>query len=201
MDAPAKETPQGFLELEVGKPVLWAGIFGGEAPVEVEIGCGKAAYLFARAVENPGVNFLGIDKSMKWMKRKQKRSESEHVQNVKFAKADAREVARNIPDGSVRIFHIYCPDPWPKRRHRVRRIISVQFLELLYKKLEAGGIIYLATDDADYFEHMQRDSAAMKSPRTVRTSLERMIGPVKTNYEIKWEAAGRRMQYMEIKKP
>ncbi len=191
---------QGFLQLEKDKPIVWASIFGKEAPVEVEIGCGKGLFLFSRAVENPVTHFLGLDRVVKWMKRRQKNAENQELKNLKFSKADARETVANIPDASVRIFHIYFPDPWPKRRHRKRRLVDTGFLLMLYQKLEAGGSIYLATDFRDYFEQMETCARALEVPCAVRTAGERMIGPVKTNYEMKFAAAGRPLYYLEIKK-
>ena len=191
---------EGFLNLVPEKPVVWNEIFGNQNPIEVEIGCGKGLFLLARAQENPGINFLGFDRAIKWLRRRQKRAADENVVNLKFSRMEAQDFIPNIPADSVNIFHIYFPDPWPKRRHHSRRLIEVKFLTLLLEKTAAGGSIFLATDDMDYFKQMQRSVALLKGDFESRQSHERMIGPIKTTYESKFASAGLILNYMEIKK-
>jgi tRNA (guanine-N7-)-methyltransferase len=179
-------------------------IFGNRNPVEVEIGCGKAKFLIARAAEHHGINFLGIDVVWKWMKYAVERSEKRELANIKFLRADAREaVQHGLGRESVSIFHIYFPDPWPKRRHRKRRIVTGEFLRILHERLTAEGLVELATDHIDYY--LQMRSAVIQSGivwRNVRTSSGvRLFGALsKTNYEIKYEAAGRPLHYLELEK-
>lgn len=179
-------------------------IFDNGSPVEIEIGCGKGKFLIARAAENPGINFLGIDMVWKWMKYGVERSSKRSLANVRFLKADAKEVVRYglLPD-SVSMFHIYFPDPWPKRRHRKRRLVTGDFLKLLHSRLVPGGAIELATDYEDYF--LQMRGAVVQSGvrwRSVReTTNERVFEEdYKTNYELKYESAGRTLRYLELQK-
>jgi tRNA (guanine-N7-)-methyltransferase len=60
-----------------------------------------------------------------------------------------------LPPGSVAALHVYFPDPWPKKKHRHRRLINERFPELARRVLQPGGVVYLRTDDADYFAQMQ----------------------------------------------
>jgi tRNA (guanine-N7-)-methyltransferase len=183
---------------------LFNEIFGNTNPVEVEIGCGKAKFLLARASEFPQINFLGIDIVWKWMKYAVRRSENRSLANIKFLRADARETIRHgfVP-GSVSIFHVYFPDPWPKRKHRKHRLITGAFLRLLHDRLTDTGLIELATDHPDYF--LQMEKAAIQSgiswKKVRKLSDERLFEAMaKTNYEIKYEAAGRKLNYLEIQK-
>jgi tRNA (guanine-N7-)-methyltransferase len=182
----------------------FADIFGNDNPVEIEIGCGKGKFLLARAQEHPEINFLGVDMVWKWMKYGVERSGKRGLTNVRFVKADARELIRHVvADGSVSIFHVYFPDPWPKKRHRKRRLITGDFLRLLHAKLADGGLIELATDYEDYFTHMRRAVAqsGMAWHRVIEKSNERLFEAfAKTNYEIKYEAAGRTLFYLEMRK-
>ena len=179
-------------------------IFGNDNPVEIEIGCGKAKFLIARAAESPQINFLGIDLIWKWMKFAVERTEKRGLENIRFIRADAREtVIHGLAPGSVSVFHVYFPDPWPKRRHRKRRLVTGEFLRLLHGRLAAAGLIELATDHADYYSRMRM--AVVQSGidwRGVRTAVgERLFAaPVKTNYEIKYEEAGRELHYLELEK-
>lgn len=191
---------EGFLNLEKEKPVVWAEVFGNKNPVEVEIGCGKGIFILARAQENPAINFLGFDRVIKFLRRRQKRAALDNMPNIQFSRMEAQDFIPNVPANSVSIFHIYFPDPWPKRRHRLRRLVDEKFLTLLLEKTVPGGSIYLATDDADYYKQMQKSVPLIKGEFDWRESHERMIGPVKTTYETKFAAAGLKLNYMEIRK-
>jgi tRNA (guanine-N7-)-methyltransferase len=182
----------------------FADIFGNENPIEAEIGCGKGKFLLARAQEHPEINFLGVDMVWKWMKYGVERSAKRGLKNVRFVKADARELLRSgVADGSVSIFHIYFPDPWPKKRHRKRRLVTGDFLRLLNEKLTPGGLVELATDYEDYFTQMRAAVVQSGVPwdRVVEKANERLFEALsKTNYEIKYEAAGRTLFYLEMRK-
>jgi tRNA (guanine-N7-)-methyltransferase len=179
-------------------------LFGNANPLEVEIGCGKAKFLIPRAQEHPGINFLGIDVMWKWMKYAVQRSDKRRLANIRFIKADARSVVKyGIPERSVSIFHIYFPDPWPKRRHRKRRLVTGEFLRLLHSRLRDDGLIELATDHEDYFLQMKRavGQSGVEWRGVIDSVNERLFtGLSKTNYEIKYEAAGRALHYLELQK-
>lgn len=141
---------------------------------------------------------------VKWMKFAVQRSDKRGLTNIRFIKRDVRDVVRfALPPESVSLFHIYFPDPWPKRRHRKRRLITGDFLRLLHDRLIVGGRIELATDHEEYFAQMR--SAVIQSGVTWATVEERADDRLfeayaKTNYETKYEAAGRVLHYLELKK-
>ena len=134
-------------------------IFSGARPVEIEIGCGKGKFLIGRSQAHPEIQFLGIDRVGKWMKIGAKRSEKRNLPNLRFLKSDIRLILEKVPPEGVSVFHIYFPDPWPKRRHRKRRLVNAGFLLLLWEKLRPGGLIEMATDDLDYFTAMKKAAA------------------------------------------
>ena len=128
------------------------------------------------------------------------KASNDQLSNLKFSRVEAKAFIQGIPGGSVNLFHIYFPDPWPKRRHHSRRLVNDIFLTLLLTKLKVSGSIYLATDDSDYYKQMQKSVPLIKGNFESRESHERMIGPVQTTYEAKFAAAGRPLYYMEIRK-
>jgi tRNA (guanine-N7-)-methyltransferase len=104
---------------------------------------------------------------------------------------------------SISIFHVYFPDPWPKRRHRKRRLITGEFLSLLHSRLTNGGLIELATDYHDYYVQMRTAivQSGIEWHGVDETSDTRLFDAlIKTNYELKYEAAGRTLHYIELKK-
>ena len=185
-------------------PVVFSEYFGNTHPVEMEIGCGKGKFLVARAIENPGTNFLGIDRVSKFMNIGKMRAQKRALPNIQFLRAEARAFLTGaIAPASVSIFHIYFPDPWPKRRHQARRVFTPQLLELLHARLVPGGLVEIATDEKDYFAAMKKTIAATAQLwENVREAVNERIldGMNKTNYELKWSAEGRPLYYTELKK-
>lgn len=178
--------------------------FEKDQPLEVEMGCGKGKFLVARAAAHPERNFLGIDKAGRWLKRGVRRVERLGFTNLHFCKREVREfLEKEVPNESVAIFHLYFPDPWPKRRHHKRRLFTSDFLKKLNASLQPGGLIEVATDFEDYYQWMlQVLEETPLSWREVRHSVnERLFEAVdKTNYEIKYEAQGKNLYYLELQK-
>jgi tRNA (guanine-N7-)-methyltransferase len=61
-----------------------------------------------------------------------------------------------LPEASAETFYLFFPDPWPKRRHHRRRIVTTDFLDSIHRALTADGILRIATDQSDYFNEIQR---------------------------------------------
>ena len=187
------------LTLETEK-VHFEEIFGRKAPVEVEIGCGKGKFLLARSQAEPGTDFLGIDYAGKWMKIGKQRGEKRKLPNLVFLKTEASELVFRIPEASVSVFHIYFPDPWPKRRHKRRRLINGAFMEILKKRLVPGGFIHIATDNEDYYKQISEAAHSVKWEKLEEAVNRRLCFPeIKTNYELKYEAEGRPLYYLEAR--
>lgn len=200
----SEEIRTSFLRYDPAHRPEISTVFPAQGPLEVEIGCGKGKFLIARAAENPWINFLGIDVVWKWMRYAVHRSDRQQIRNVKFIRTEANDfILHSLPAGGVSTFHVYFPDPWPKRKHRKRRLVTGQFLKLLHSRLEDGGLIELATDHEDYFLQMEeavvRSAISWKCVR--RTAGERLFeAQTRTNYELKYAAAGRTLQYLELQK-
>ena len=131
-------------------------IFGRAGPVHIEIGTGKGTFLLNQAGAQPGDNFLGIEWARKYYRYAVDRIGRWGLTNVRIIRTDAATfLADFIPDNSVECFHIYFPDPWPKKRHHKRRFICPANLEHLLRCLKTGGQLKIATDHADYFEQIK----------------------------------------------
>ncbi|OGW72680.1 MAG: tRNA (guanosine(46)-N7)-methyltransferase TrmB [Omnitrophica bacterium GWA2_52_12] len=176
----------------------------GDRPFEMEIGCGKGRFIMARAERHPEINFLALDIASKWLKIGQERAVKKGLANLKFLPAEAREILRDhIPAGRVSQFHIYFPDPWPKRKHQRRRVLSEEVLRMLYERLAPAGRVLISTDFSGYFEAIQEAvrncgvswKVAMKKNERFAAADEPM-----TNYETKYFKAGRDLYYMELKR-
>jgi tRNA (guanine-N7-)-methyltransferase len=128
-------------------------IFGRSGPVHIEIGSGKGTFLLGQAKAQPGDNFLGIEWARKYYRYAVDRIGRWGLTNVRIIRTEAAGfIADSVPDHSIDCFHIYFPDPWPKKRHHKRRFICPTNLEHLIRCLKNEGQIRIATDHADYFQ-------------------------------------------------
>jgi tRNA (guanine-N7-)-methyltransferase len=129
-------------------------VFGRKAPVHVDLGCGDGSFLCAVAQRMPDKNFLGIERLLG--RTRSAASKAGRLGNVRLLRIESSYAVRYLlPAGSVETFYLLFPDPWPKRRHHRRRIVTSDFLSSVHATLKKDGIIYIATDHFDYFEKIK----------------------------------------------
>ena len=130
-------------------------LFPRRAPIVLEIGFGNGAQLLHAAINEPDRDFIGIEVHRPGVGRLMNALADAGVDNVRLYRHDAVEVLeREIPEGSLAEVRIFFPDPWPKKRHHKRRLIQPVFVDLLASRVQPGGRLHLATDWAEYAEHM-----------------------------------------------
>ncbi len=106
----------------------WNQLFGNSRPVEIEIGCGRGMFIIKRALENPQINFLGIEKSARFFRMLAERVVKSGAHNIRLLRTEAAYLMKKfVPANSVQAVHVYFPDPWPKKRHRKRRLVNGLF--------------------------------------------------------------------------
>ena len=93
-----------------------------------------------------------------------------------------------LPPHAATALHIYFPDPWPKKKHRRHRLINEQFSDLARAALAPGGVVYLRTDDADYFSQMIEIFGANQEFKKIETPHE--LAEVLTDFERDFNAQG-----------
>ncbi len=130
-------------------------VFGRRADVVLEIGFGNGESLVEQAAAAPGKDFLGIEVHEPGVGHCLLKASEAGITNLRLIMHDAIEVLRfHIPADSLSRLNLYFPDPWPKKRHHKRRILQPGFLELVADRLEADGTLNIATDWANYAEHI-----------------------------------------------
>jgi tRNA (guanine-N7-)-methyltransferase len=145
----------------IDPPLDLMAVFGTPGPVEVEIGIGKGLFLLEEARRREEGRFLGIEVSTKYVKWTLERLCREGIRNVRLVREEASYfVDRYLPPGSVAVYHVYYPDPWPKRRHRKRRLFRPSFAAAIGRSLAADGELRVATDHGEYFEQIRGVLAA-----------------------------------------
>ncbi|HEX7193241.1 MAG TPA: tRNA (guanosine(46)-N7)-methyltransferase TrmB [Thermoanaerobaculia bacterium] len=173
----------GFVRLDLTK------LFGNDNPTVLEIGSGKGRFLISSAIEQPDVNFIGIEKSLHYHRVIDERVQKRHLTNVRLINHDAFLVLRDmLPDASIGEIHIYFPDPWPRKREQKRRIIRPEALEQFRRVLVEGGSGIYVTDHREYFEAAAPlIEAAFRADRRIPQPEDLP----RTNYEAKYRVEGR----------
>src|SRR5207247_7422132 len=98
----------------------------------------------------PDKNFLGIERLLGRIRSSARKAAS--LGNVRLLQIESSYAVRYLLSaGSVETFYLLFPDPWPKRRHHRRRIVTQDFLSCVHTALQKSGVIYIATDHLDYF--------------------------------------------------
>ena len=135
------------------KKLNFVDIFGNTNPVIIEIGFGMGHATVDIAAKNPDINYLGIEVHTPGVGRVLSEINRLELKNLYLIEYDALEVLEKmIGDNSVNGFHIFFPDPWPKKRHHKRRLIQRPRTNLLAQKLAPGGYLYFVTDIVEYAE-------------------------------------------------
>jgi tRNA (guanine-N7-)-methyltransferase len=135
-------------------------IFGRKAPLHVDLGCGDGSFLCALAQRMPCKNFLGIERLLGRIRSAARKAAS--LDNVRLLQMESFYAVRYLlPAESVETFYLLFPDPWPKRRHHRRRIVTLDFLNSIHAALEHNGVIYIATDHLDYFRKIKKTAESI----------------------------------------
>jgi tRNA (guanine-N7-)-methyltransferase len=138
-------------------PLDFEAIYGRRAPLEVDLGCGDGLFITAIAAENPARNFLGIERLAGRVRTASRNIELRRLTNARVWRFEiSYAVAELLPPNSVAAFHLMFPDPWPKRRHASRRLVTENFLVSLHRALIPNGTLRIATDESEYFRQIMR---------------------------------------------
>ena len=172
--------------------------------LEVDIGCGNALFLTALAKRYPATNFIGIEQRTEHVRRARNRKDSLELPNLFIVNAHAISfVLGTLKCESVHTFYINFPDPWPKRKHRRRRLLTAEFLKLLHSRLTENGFVHIATDDEDYYKFIRMQAAVTSylwSSIRDRTVTRFVHEDLRTRYEEQFQREGKTLHYLELKK-
>jgi tRNA (guanine-N7-)-methyltransferase len=160
-------------------------------PWILEIGTGNGVFLAAQAVAHPDQRFLGVERDAEFFYKMKKRLLREGLTNVRCIRADVEDVLdRLIGSGELSEVILNFSDPWPKRRHRERRVFGPAFLERIERALVPDGKLHFQTDVGWYFnlavaDLRRRDGWSLTGAGPVEA------GGLETNFERKGRDQGR----------
>lgn len=134
-----------------GLPLDSLRLLGRACPLEVELGSGKGRFLLEWATARPEIAVLGVERARKYAELTAVRVARQGVTNARMAVTTAEDLLfRCLSPASVAAFHVYFPDPWPKKRHHKRRFFRPDNLARLTEVLQPGGMLRVKTDHEEY---------------------------------------------------
>lgn len=129
--------------------------FGRPAPLILEIGCGTGTSTIEMARREPGMDVLAVEVYRKGLTQLLSAMNREAVGNIRLVHGDALDVLEVLlPADSLTATRVFFPDPWPKARHHKRRLLQPDTVALISDRLRPGGVLHVATDHAEYAEHI-----------------------------------------------
>ena len=173
-------------------------IFGRIAPLEIDLGCGDGSFLAAAADQNPERDFLGIERSRGRVRSASGKVARRGLTNARVLHAEVSYALQQmLPADSVDVFHLMFPDPWPKRRHWHRRVVTDDFLVAIHRALTIGGAFRIATDHENYFQEIER--LIGRSPKfTVNSQLDPLSGS--STFERRFDERGTQIYRLTLRK-
>lgn len=184
-------------------PVDWGERFGREAPLALEIGFGNGEFLAREAGRRPERNHLGVELSWTSATHLFRRLHKGGIGNVRAVQAEASNVLHYLiePRALVEV-SVNHPCPWPKKRHRGRRLIQAGFLALLADRMADGAPLTIVTDHAEYAGWIGDALEAQRwfEPCSGTTEVGELAGRETTKYQRKAMAAGVPIHYFPWRK-
>ncbi len=176
-------------------------IFNNNNPIHVEIGMGKGNFIIDKAIKNPDINFIGVEKYESVLCRALEKLEDKQLENVKIICVDAIKLDE-IFDKEIDTIYLNFSDPWPKKRHAKRRLTSHVFLPVYDKIFKDVKHIVQKTDNVQLFESSIVSLSTYGyiidniSLDLASTGWENSL----TEYEAKFMSQGIKINYLEAHK-
>ena len=154
------ESPDPWLSSQrLYPPYVWSEVFGRSSPIEVDLGAGDGVYAEARAKRESDRNFIAVERLLGRATKIAKKAIRNQLTNLKILRLESAYFIKNLcAESSLDAITVRYPDPWPKRRHHVNRLLQKEFFEDAARAVISGGCMKLTTDDREYFEWAQKEA-------------------------------------------
>ncbi|MBN3534839.1 tRNA (guanosine(46)-N7)-methyltransferase TrmB [Mycoplasma procyoni] len=168
----------------------------------LEMGMGKGEMLVELAIQNPHLNFIGIEKYPTVALKSMKRAKKMNLSNFKIINEDIATLPEKL-EGKTDLIWLTFSDPWPKKRHFKRRLTYKSFLDIYKNLLSEKGVLKLKTDNDRFFDYsiesIQEYGAKITQMTRDFHASELSIGNIMTGYEKKWSDKGKNINFLEVK--
>lgn len=154
---PERWTHSALKKLPISGPLDLPKLFGRTAPIALEIGCGNGRFTLTSAIRRPHWNHVAIDLLPAVVRYATRRVNQRGLSNVRVAVCDGwRFLSQMVPAASLTEIHIYHPQPYADPIHASKRMLTPDFLALMYEALVDRGTIFLQTDRREYWDYIQQ---------------------------------------------
>ncbi|MCK5801875.1 MAG: methyltransferase domain-containing protein [Lentisphaeria bacterium] len=165
-------------------------------PVELDLGCGKGRFTLDLAERYPERLVLGADIMAGRLRKVSRKAEKRQLENLELLRAlNLDLVALLLPPDSIDRAHLLCPDPWPKDKHRNKRLVTTYFLAKVADRLKPDGVLHLATDHKPYYEDWTRIIAELPFFENAPDAIAD-VADIKTDFELLWHSEGKQVQHL-----
>lgn len=172
----------------------WKELFGNNNPIRIEVGMGKGRFITDLAVQNPDINYIGIEKYSSVLVRAIEKRQELDINNLIFIRMDAEDILDVFEEGEVDRIYLNFSDPWPKDRHAKRRLTSKEFFKRYDVILAQGGIVEFKTDNNMLFdfslEEIENTAFIVKEFTRDLHNSPMNEGNIMTEYEEKFSSMG-----------
>lgn len=162
-----------------------------DRPLEVDLGSGDGTFLMEMAASFPERDFLGVERLLGRVRKTCRKAARLGLNNVRLLRLEsAYTVEWLLPEDSVSRLHLLFPDPWPKKRHHRRRLVTPDFVAGLAGVLLPGGVFLFKTDHAEYCETVLKEIRSRGFFQEEPWLTDDEYYP-ETDFEKQWRAEGR----------
>ncbi|MGP1569412.1 MAG: tRNA (guanosine(46)-N7)-methyltransferase TrmB [Eubacteriales bacterium] len=182
---------------------IWHEVFGNENPIFLELGCGKGNFINKKAAENKGNNYISIDGEKSAIIIATEKALKYENTNLLLAKEYVKDIEEYFEAGELAGIYLNFSDPWPKNRNAKRRLTYRNYLRGYKKVLNPNGFVEFKTDNDDLFDFTLEEIAEVNAKILEITrdlhSTDYEAALTMTEYEEKFKAAGKNINYVKIK--
>lgn len=175
----------------------WNKVFNNDNNIEVEIGMGKGKFIIEKAIQNPNINYIGIEKYDSPLVSAVKKLEELEINNLKLICIDALGI-EEVFDHEIDKIYLNFSDPWPKKRHAKRRLTSSIFLNKYENLFKNKKHIEMKTDNDDLYDY-SCESFIENGYDIVKTDTN-YLDTIRTEYEDKFISLGKNINYISVVK-
>ena len=183
-----QENPYVYFETQ-GLKDSWQEIFGNNNPIRIELGGGKGQFISILSQKNPNYNYVTFDRETNAFIYAGRKIEALENKNVRAVAIDIEQVGECFKENTIDKIYINFCNPWPKERHKKRRLTHPRFLKEYKKFLKIGGTIELKVDDRDLFLESIKyfeENGFEPVEKTLDMKMEDYPDNIVTEYESKW---------------
>lgn len=204
-----KEALQGY-EQVIMEPMnfrgQWQSVFGNEQPINIEVGTGRGRFISTMARQHPECNFIGIEVIEEMVLEAVERmvKQGGMPENLRMVWLNAELLDDIFAPGEVARIYLNFSDPWPKYRHRKRRLTHERFLEQYAVILAEGGELHQKTDNQGFFEYsLNTFAGAGWQLKNIQLDMYKKLPEdnVATEYETKYIRQGLPIYRLEAIRP